>query len=443
MTRASDSLYVASGSAARAFAAGIGWLWRLPVHLEPGGRAVGFGVRAEAAGLRSLVRRSQLATAAVLVGAEDADDRSSPRPRVVGARADLHDGSVKGRFVTFDEGRVLVRSRVGAHAVEHEGMVYVGAGPSEWGAVSAYWVFRALADMLRRTLTRPLIVLPPLGCIRLDDVPGTGLQQLTGRGHPDRKMARRIRTITRHYREVGARLVVAVASEAFVDGSPAPLNAVWPESVDALRDGVAAGVLEPACHGTLHVEVEALGNGTVEPREFQRLDKEVARSRIENSSSWLSAAIGEPRSFVAPAWGYSTGTLAASAEIGLTTWRAPAPGPLLDGLQLFETTRDSLVGLNRVDYRFLSALARVGVPPTVVLHGRLLDHRRDTLELPGDAFACVRLAHRPDLFRIPTTGGLHWVGAQELVDALRAHGETELARDGRTVVGPGSSRVLA
>ena len=443
MTRASESLYVAAGSAARAFAEGMGWLWRVPVRLEPGGSAVGFGVGPEAAGLRSLVRGSQLATAAVLVAAEDADDRSPPRARVVGGRADLHDGSVKGRFVTFDDGRVLVRSRLGAHAVEYDGMVYLGAGPSDWGTASAYWVFGAVADLLRRTLTRPLIVLPPLGCIRLDDVPGTGLQQLTGRGHPDGRMAGRIRTIIHRYREAGAQLVVAVASEAFVDGSPAPLDAVWPESVDVLRDGVRAGVLEPACHGTLHVEVEALADGTVEPREFGRLGKEVARSRIERASSWLRAALGEPQSFVAPAWGYSPGTLAAAAEIGLTTWRAPAPGPLLHGLQLFETTRDSLAGLNRVDYRFLSALARVGVPPTVVFHGRLLDHRRDTLELPGDAFACVRLAYRPDLFRIPMTGGLRWVGARELVDALRAHGETELARDGRTVVGPGSSRVLA
>jgi peptidoglycan/xylan/chitin deacetylase (PgdA/CDA1 family) len=443
MTRASDSLYVAPGSEARAFAEGLGWLWRVPVRLEPGGGAVGFGVPAEAAGLRSLVRGSQLAAAAVLVGAEDVDDHSSPRARVVAARADLHDGSVKGRFVTFDEGRVLIRSRLGAHAVEQDGMVYLGAGTADWGAASAYWVFGAVADLLRRTLTRPLVVLPPLGCVRLDDVPGTGLQQLTGRAHPDGKMARRIRTITRRYREADAQLVVAIASEAFVDGSPAPLDAVWPDSVAALRDGVRAGVLEPACHGTLHVDVEALGDGTVEPREFRRLDQGVARSRIESASAWLTASIGEPRSFVAPAWGYSPGTLAAAAEFGLPTWRAPAPGPLLDGLQLFETTRESLAGVSRVDYRYLSALAAVGVPPTIVLHGRLLDHRRDTLELPGDAFACVRLVYRPDVFRLPTTGGLRWVGAQELVDALRAHGETELARDGRTVVGPGSSRVLA
>jgi hypothetical protein len=191
------------------------------------------------------------------------------------------------------------------------------------------------------------------------------------------------------------------------------------------------------------VEVEALGDGTVEPREFWRLDERAARSRIESASSWLRSTIGEPRSFIAPAWGYSRGTLAAAADIGLTTWQAPAPGPLLDGVQLFETTRDSLAGLSRVDYRFLTALARVGVPPTVVMHGRLLDHRRDTLELPGDAFAGARLAYRPDMFRLPRTTGLRWVGTQELVEALRAHGETELASDGRTIVGPGSSRALA
>lgn len=443
MTRVSDSLYVAPGSAAQAFTEGIGWLWRLPVRLEPGGGSVGFGVPAEAGELSTLVARSQLAAAAVLVGADDPADHAGPRVRVVAGRADLGQGSIKGRFVTFEEGRVLLGSRLGAHVVEHDGVVYLGAGPSDWGAVSTFWVFFAVADLLRRTLTRPLVVLPPLGCIRLDDVPGTGLQQLTGRGHPDDRMARRIRKITRHYGKADARLVVAVASEAFVDGSPAPLDAVWPDSVAALRDGVGAGVLEPACHGTLHVEVETLDDGTVEPREFGQLDEDVARSRIESASSWLRATLGEPQSFVAPAWGYSPGTLAAATELGITTWRAPTPGPLLDGVQLFETTRDSLSGLSRVDYRFLSALARVGVPPTIVMHGRLLDHRHDTLEVPGDVLAGVRLAYRPDLFRIPLTGGLRWVGARELVDALRAHGESELAQDGRTVVGPGASRVLA
>ncbi len=443
MAPAPHSLYVAPGSAARAFTEGIGWLWRLEARLEPGGQAVGFGTAAEAPALRALVAGSQLAAAVVLVGADEAEAPPRPQSRVVGGIARFPDGSVKGRHRTFLEGRALISSGLGAHAVEHDRLVYAGASASEWGAASAYWLFTLVADLLRRTLARPLVVLPPLGCIRLDDVPGTGQQQLTGRGHSDGAMSKRIRTIMGHARRAGAKLVVAVPSEAFVDGSAAPLDAVWPDSVRALAEGVAAGVFEPACHGTLHVDVKALAEGVVEPREFERLSADVARARITSAVSWLREAIGEPESFIAPAWGYSPGTLAASAEAGLPTWRAPRPGPLLDGLEFFETTRDSLLGISRTDYRFLSALARVGVPPTVVFHGRLLDHRRDTLELPGDALACLRLAYRPDLFRLPRVAGVRWVGARELVNALRAHDETALSPDGRTIAGPGSSRVLA
>jgi hypothetical protein len=255
-------------------------------------------------------------------------------------------------------------------------------------------------------------------------------------------MVRRIRTAVQVYRRAGARLVVAVPSEALADGSPVPLDEVWPHSVAELREGARAGVLEPACHGTLHLDVKALARGTVEPREFIRLGEDEARRRIEKASGWLREAIGEPESFIAPAWGYSSGALAAAAGSGLPVWCAPSPGPLIYEQQMFETTRGSLLGVSRVDYRFLAALARIGIPPTVVFHGRLLDHRRMTLKLPGDTLACLRLVLRPDLLRLPNVRGLRWVGARELFEALQAHDETELAPDGVTPVGPGSSRIL-
>jgi hypothetical protein len=400
------------------------------------------GVAAEAPALRGLIGRGQLASAIVFVSSEDSDDSLGLPTRVVAGVADLPDGNVKGTFTTFPEGRPALRSRLGAHAIEREGILYLGASPGDWGTISTYWLFGLIADFLRNMLARPLIALPPLGCIRLDDVPGTALQQVRGRAHPDRTMVRRIRGLTRLYQRAGARLVVAVSSEAFVDGRPVPLDVVWPDSVAALREGVLAGVLEPACHGTLHLDVEAFAAGTVEPREFARLGEDEARRTIEKAAGWLREAIGEPESFIAPAWGYSPGALAAAAGSGLPAWCAPCPGPLLSGRQLFETTRNSLAGVNRVDYRFLSALARVGVPPTVVFHGRLLDHRGETLEFPGDAVALLRLALRPDLFRMPGIPGIRWVGARELVQALRAHDETELSSDGVTPVGPAPSRIL-
>ena len=444
MKRSPDSLYVAPDSAARAFTEAIAWLWRLgPVQLEPSGRAIGFGAAGEAGTLGRLIARGQLAGGVVFAASETGDRPLRPGSRVAEGTANFPDGRAKGAFIVFREGRPVLRSGLGAHAVEQDGVLYLGASPGDWGTVSAYWLFGVISEMLQRTLARPLIMLPPLGCIRLDDVPGTGLQQLLGRDHPDSTMARRIRGLTRRYARTGARLVVAVPSEGFVEGEPAPTDVVWPESIVALREGVRAGVLEPACHGTLHLDVEALAEGTLQPKEFARLGEDEARLRIRKAADWLRGAIGEPESFIAPAWGYSSGALVAASETGLPVWCAPSPGPLRSGQQLFETTRDSLLGVTRVDYRFLSALARVGVPPTVVFHGRLLDNRRGTLELPGDAVACVRLAFRPDLFRVPSVAGVRWVGARELFETLRAHDETELSSDGQTAVGPGLSRVVA
>lgn len=438
-----DSLYAPPGSDARAFAEAIAWLWRLPLDPEPSSRAMALGAGEDAGDLVDLLRRGRLGGAIVLAAHGGDSQLLRPRSELVRGVADFPDGSVKGAFTVFRDGRPLLRSRLGAHAVEQDGVVYVGSSPGDWGRASAYWVLCLLADLLREELGRPLVALPPLGCLRLDDVPGTALQQVRGRAHPDRTMVSRIRKLTRCYREAGARLVVAVASQALDGAAPVPLDAVWPESVAALRDGVREGVLELACHGTLHLDVEAFASGTVEATEFARLGEEEARRRIEQSLRWLRQAVGEPESFIAPAWGYSPGALAAATATGLPVWRAPAPGPLLSDGQLFETTRDSLEGVSGVDYRFLSALARIGVPPTVVFHGRLLDHRRDTLEFPRDTIASMRLALRPDLVRIPTVPGVRWVGARELVQALRAHDETRLGADLRTVVGPGASHILA
>jgi hypothetical protein len=375
-------------------------------------------------------------------GEEEAAD-AVPRSRVVEGVAGFRHGRVHGRHTVFLDGRPVLRSRLGDHAVADRGVVYVGASPSDWGSVSAYWLFVLLAELLPRELGRPLIALPALGCIRLDDSPGTAQQQLLGRDHPDRVMARRLDGYARSYRRSGAVLVVAVASAALRERQPVPLQEVWPAATEAVRRGVEAGVFEVACHGTLHLDREALAAGEVEPREFLRLSEEEAGRRLDEALAWARATLGEPASFVAPAWGYSSGTLAAAAERGLPTWCPPEPGPLLHGWQLHETTKESLRGLDRLDYRPLVALASAGVPPTPVLHGRLLDNRPTPLRTPRDALDLARLVVRQDITRIPAVGGVRWVGARELVAALRAHGETELGGDGASAVGPGSSRLLA
>jgi hypothetical protein len=438
-------LFAPPGSAARPFAEGLAWLWRLgPVADEPRPSDVGLGAAADARALGELVRQESLRAALVLAaGEEEEAGVAVPGSRVVEGVATFPHGRVQGRHTVFLEGRSVLRSGLGDHAVADGGVVYLGASPEDWGSVSAYWLFVLLAELLPRELGRPLIALPQLGCIRLDDSPGTAQQQLLGRDHPDRVMARRLDGYARSYRRSGAVLVVAVASAALREGRPVPLQEVWPAATEAVRRGVEAGVFEVACHGTLHLDREALAAGEVEPREFLRLSEEEAGRRLDEALSWARAALGEPASFVAPAWGYSSGTLAAAAERGLPTWCPPDPGPLLRGWQLHETTKESLRGLDRLDYRPLAALAGAGLPPTPVLHGRLLDNRPTPLRTPRDALDLARLVVRQDITRIPAVRGVRWVGVRELVAALRAHGETELGADGASAVGPGSSRLLA
>jgi hypothetical protein len=211
------------------------------------------------------------------------------------------------------------------------------------------------------------------------------------------------------------------------DGQPVPADQVWPEAFDELRAGVKDGVFEPVVHGLLHYDPEATTESAVEPREFLRLDYEEAGRRVDQAVAWQRATFGEPRTFVAPAWGYSEGALRALRERSLPAWHRAAPEPLLvDG-----NPRETLIGAGgpggvfRTDYGSLVRLAAAGVPPTPVFHGKLLDDRvlaRAPRDLPG----WPRLVLRRDILRVPGVGGISWVGAAELVEALRGHEQSTI-----------------
>jgi hypothetical protein len=437
-------LWTDPGSPARPIATALAWLWRLePVLDEERSNAVGIGSAEEAPALARLVRRGRLRAAVIFVGEGNTATGDVPSHVRVRGVARFPDARVSGTFTVFREGESLLRSSLGDHAVLARGLLFLGAEPSGWGRVSQFWALPLLARFLVQTLDRPLALLPPIGCVRLDDVPGTAQHQLEGRAHADAGMARRLERAAADYRRVGARLVVAVASSALLDGREVPLDEVWPRSVAALRCGVDAGVFELACHGTLHLDTDALAAGAVDPREFARLSADEAGRRLDRAMEWLRRCVGEPASFVAPAWAYSPGALAAARERGIPTWKPPQAGPLLDGCDLHETLADSLRGIVGLDYRFLARLAAVGVPPTVVLHGRLLDHRLATLSLGRDMLTLARLFLRRDLARIPRVRGVRWVGTAELVKALAAHAAVHLTGDRVPQEGQAPSRLLS
>jgi hypothetical protein len=307
------------------------------------------------------------------------------------------------------------------HAVRSGHLLAVGAGPEHWGRLDVFWVLEAIASFLVERLGRPLVLLPPVGCLRLDDFPGTAELQLRGVAKGDSRQARRAGTMIAQLERAQARLVVAVSARALDGDTDVPLDQVWPKAVAALARGVERGTLEPACHGLLHLEPRARAEGRVDPREFAHLDIEAAGARIDAACAWLRDRLSEPRSFVPPAWAYGRGALEAATERALPSWLPPEPGPLLSGLALHETLATGLPGLHGVDYAPLQRLAAIGLPPTVVFHGRLVDDRLPRLRAKRDLATAARLARSPDLPRVIGLGGVQWVGVTELFQRLRDH----------------------
>ena len=445
-------VFAATGSPAAPLARALSWLWRLGTVLDaPSPSLVAFGDETEAEELIGLVKQQRLAAAVVFVADPGPSRGVIPDRRAVNGVASFGTRfRVTGDFVVFAGGRDVVRSSVGIHAVRAGKVLIIGSGADVWGRLDRFWCFPAIARFLAEVLERPLVLLPPLGCIRLDDVPGTAQQQIEGRAKSDRKARRLVDAIVAWYGRADARLVVAVASRGLVGGESVPLDAVWPDATRALARGVSAGVLEPACHGTLHLDTKALAEGRVDPREFASLDFDEAARRLDLAVAWLGDHVGEPASFIAPSWGYSPGTLAAAAERGLLTWRPPQEGPLIAGSSFFETLRGAHFGLYRLDYGPLQTLASIGLPPILVFHGRSFDHRLQSLRLPNDLAAYARLALRRDVFRVARLPGVRWVGAGDLFARLQIHDSiaprvdvNDLAATDAVLLHPGGARTRA
>jgi hypothetical protein len=97
-------------------------------------------------------------------------------------------------------------------------------------------------------------------------------------------------------------------------------------------------------------------------------------------------------------------------------------------------------GVHRLDYGSLVRLAHAGVPPTLALHGGLMDDRLESRIL-RDAPGYARLFVRRDAHRLPRISGIRWIGAAELVDLYRAHDRSEVI-DGEPRPAPGAELVV-
>jgi hypothetical protein len=421
-------LYAAANSPAADLASGLAWLWRLgPLLGAPDARAIGVGELADAAELHSLVQTGRLAGAVVCATGAGPSTGPVPARRVASGVADLGvAGRLEADLTVFDGGEPLVRSNLGAHAVVVDGRTLIlgeDAKPA-WTLLRGHWTLAALARFLPDVLERPLVLLPAVGCARLDDIPGTAQHQVQGDAHGDRRQSRRVRAMARAYSAAGAKLNLAVAARALApdERTQIPLEDVWPRSIAAIAAGVSDGAFEPVGHGYLHLDTDALERGEVEWREFARLDEREAGRRIDAVVEWQQSVLGQrPATFVAPAWGYSDGTLAAAAARGLPTWQRPKLGPLRSVTAIHETIDSAFRGLRGVGYEPFTALAQLGLPPTPVFHGGLFDLRMGQLKASRDVLSLARLAWRRDIVRLPSLRGLRWIGSGELAELLAAH----------------------
>lgn len=437
-------LFVPPGSRIAGFAAALAWLWRLgPPTGSPRREAVGLGWHEDAPQLRALLDEGRIAAAAVFATRPGPGDAVMPSRAWVSGIASFGSGlRVGGRFCALHGGTPAVRSSLGAHAVREGRWMVLGADPeSDWGTLAGFWVLPALADFLVDVLDRPLAMLPALGWVRYDDLPGSAFHQLSGRGKPDRKVRRRVERASELFARHGSRLNLAIPSRTVVDGGEAGVEEVWPEAVAAIGRGIEAGTLEPLCHGSLHLNTEARARGELDPREFRGVGSEEAGRRIDRSMSWFERVLGaRPASFVAPTWAYSSGLIEALAERDLPAWLPPRPGPLVDDRNGYEALSSGMEGLFRLDYGPLGALAAAGLPPSVVVHGGLFDMRSPLLRRPREAPLTARLALRRDLFRFPWVPGVRWIGAAELLARLRGHDRLEVRGD--RLVNPAGFDVL-
>lgn len=435
-------LYAAADSGARDWARGFAWLWRLgEVGVEPAPGAVGFGLAAEAEALAGLVADRRLRGAVIAVG--DATGAGGPIPagrRVEGRVRFEGGGRVRGGFTVFapGAGSVVVRSSGGDHAITRDGVLYLGHDPAtQWGDLSAFWAPEAVAGYLRE-LGVELSLLPPVGVLRLDDVPATAQLQLEGRAHSDERQARRIAESARAFAAAGAVLNVAVVAAALdSDREVVPLDAVYPRSVMELRAAIDSGVYEPVCHGYLHLDPDAFAAGEIEFREFQRIGAERVAERLDRALDWQRAHLAEPSTFVAPAWSYGPAGDAEAARRGLVRWYRARPGPVLEGGRLHETLIGELPGIDGLDYSPLQRLAKVGIPPMIAMHGALLDSRLGPLRNPRGLISLARLFVRRDVRRLIALDGIRWVGVAEFIDALSAHAE---AQESASTTGAGGGR---
>lgn len=427
MSEQGGALYAAAGgSPAAELARGFAWFWKLgSLRDDPHPSVVGFGGIEQSAELSRLVGAGELAGAVVTVlGAGPADGIVPGRRRIPGVPEFEGGTKVEGEFTIFTGGTSAVRSSLGIHAVLADGVLVLGYDPeTEWGRLDSFWAYEAVAEYLESRIEQPLRKLPALGCLRLDDTPGTALHQMQERASTDKRQARRLRRLAKRLNRNDAALSLAVVAQALDDqGRRVPMDEAYPDSIKAIQGGIETGAYEPICHGLLHMDPDALERGEIQYMEFRDLDPVRAVDHLDRALEWQTRVLAAPRSFCAPAWSYGDTVDGEAAKRGLVRWYRSLPGPLLEDGRVRESLLGELQGLHKFDYSPLQRLAKLGIPPIVAMHGYTLDGRIQNLQANRDVLSLARLFFWRDISRLMALDGIEWVASSVLISALEGWG---------------------
>ena len=216
-----------------------------------------------------------------------------------------------------------------------------------------------------------------------------------------------------------------------------PLDQVWPDSIAALRRGRHPG---------------GGGGGLPRPSPPRHRAARARRGRVQGVRPSRRGGGGPPdrrrarggrsrrseglRTFVAPGLGLQRGRPGRGRRAGaFPASPAASRGELYSPGLISETLKGGL-GISGLDYGPLPRLAALGLPPTLVLHGTMIDARTGRSASRKDLPTALRLYLRRDLSRLPAVSGLQWVGAAGLRRGAGRSSRPMASRAGEVTAAP-------
>lgn len=193
----------------------------------------------------------------------------------------------------------------------HPPHLIIGADAWQLGNPSVPLVYPIILNWLRTIVGYELHIDQPRAMIRLDDLPTTAeaLLHQQPTNTLDRKRAAMLRRLRRFAKQLGIKINLMYSSHYYgIDGSLKPIGDSMVRSVREIQLGLEQNVFEIGAHGMVHLRFPwDTAIQDADPREFLDLDENETQMHIKvcKEEIWRLFKV-QPKSFVAPAWGYKS-----------------------------------------------------------------------------------------------------------------------------------------